>query len=154
MVWVIDWGFLGGSPLLISRTKQTHGSWDTTGSLLLILFPLRFISQFQYALTSTLYVHRPPATMRDYLFVGGRDLLFPAPGFTAHGFLRSACLPLYFYFLSCRRCGPSLLFPFHVSVATLVFFPLLRFKYLVSLVFTSSSSLRKAFAFELGWFDH
>jgi hypothetical protein len=65
---------------------------------------------------------RPPATIRDYPFVGDAAYCSSAPGFTTQGFLRSAYLhlPSYFYCLLCRQCGPTLLFPFHVPVATSV----------------------------------
>ena len=135
MVWVIDWGFLGGSPLLILWTKQTHGSWDTIGSPLLILFSLRFISQFRYALTSTLYAHRPPATMRDYLFVGGRDLLFSRSRFHCSQ-LPPQCLSAFVF-----------LFPFVPTVCTLIIVSIPRIRCHVGLFFSPSVQVSRVSCF-------
>ena len=83
------------------------------------------------------YIHRPPAIMRDYISVGGCDLLSSRSRFhysVSSVLLVCLCISIAF---CADGVDPPLLFPFRATVAAPVFF--LCSWFLVSRVFSSLS---------------
>ena len=117
-------GVLGENPLLILRMRTDTWALGYQGSLFLILFSLRFVFQPRCALISASYVHRRPATVRNYLFVGRRNLLFSLL-VSRLGISSTVFVCLCILLSSCLQCGATLSSSSLARVVTLiVFFPL------------------------------